>query len=146
MSMTPPTIPKMCSTKASTCRQIVIRVHGSHDRDLSSLLIAMTMSGFTRSLQIGLDEQDCHQTAATHNGRKSEHHPWPTSRHLAGVVSVLSGQSIQSSGNLGHGTLPFSSTVPVLQPFGAYANHMYIRTSLSPFTQFHRSCRKASLQ
>ena len=72
----------------------------------------MTMSGFNR---IGLNKQDCQQAAATRNGRKSEHHPWATSRHLAGIVSVLSGHSMLCTTscpefrNLGPGSLPLLS-------------------------------------
>ena len=124
--------PKMCSTKASTCRQMLTSYQsdGSHGRDLSSLFIPMTMSGFNR---IGLDKQDCQQAAATRNGRKSEHHPWATSRHLAGIVSVPSGHcmlcttSCPEFRNLGPGSLPLLSIDRGLQPFGACADHMYIR-------------------
>ena len=69
MSLIPATTPKMCSTKASTCRR-------------------WQCQPLPGSCKIGLGKQDCQQAAATRNGCKSEHHPWAACRDLAGMASV----------------------------------------------------------
>ena len=54
----------------------------AHMAAICHLCSAMAMSRCTQSFPN-------QQAVATCNGRKSDHHPWAKSRHLAGMVSVV---------------------------------------------------------